>query len=124
MRIKLTKIRLRNLGDDVVSRKSLGLRGGPNATVLKDGRPYRGMGVNYFDCFVRTLKNGDDTSYDAGFATLAARGIPFARFCATGFWPRDMQLYIDDRAEYFRRLDAVVNAARQHGIGLVPSLFW
>ncbi len=33
-------------------------------------------------------------------------------------------MYIDDRAEYFRRLDAVVNAARQHGIGLVPSLFW
>jgi hypothetical protein len=104
--------------------KSLGLQGGPNATVLKDGRPYRGIGVNYFDCFLRTWKNGDDTSYDAGFAVLAAKGIPFARFCATGFWPRDMQLYREDRAEYFRRLDGVVNSARKHGIGLVPSLFW
>jgi hypothetical protein len=104
--------------------QNLGLRGGPNASVLKDGRPYRGVGVNYFDCFLRTLKQSDDTSYEAGFATLAAKGIPFARFCATGFWPRDMQLYRDDQAEYFRRLDGVVNSAQKHGIGLVPSLFW
>jgi hypothetical protein len=97
---------------------------GPNTTVLKDGKPYRGIGINYFDCFLRTLKNGDDTSYDAGFATLAAKKIPFARFCATGFWPSDMKLYQTDRAEYFRRLDGVVKSAEKHGIGLVPSLFW
>lgn len=111
-------------GADEVQGIPLGLRGGPNATVLLNGRPYRGIGVNYFDCFVRTLKDGGDASYDAGFATLAAKGIPFARFCATGFWPRDMQLYLDDRAEYFRRLDGVVNSAQRHGIGLIPSLFW
>jgi len=73
---------------------------------------------------LRTLTNGDDTSYEAGFASLAAKGIPFARFCATGFWPKDMHLYQTDRAEYFRRLDGVVKSAEKHGIGLVPSLFW
>ena len=103
---------------------SAGLTKGPNATVLRDGKPYRGIGVNYFDCFLRTLNNGEDTSYEAGFATLAAKGIPFARFCATGFWPRDMKLYQTDRAEYFRRLDGVVKSAEKNGIGLVPSLFW
>lgn len=97
---------------------------GPKATMLKDGKPYRGIGINYFDCFLRTLKAGDDTSYDAGFATLAAKGIPFARFCATGFWPKDMELYREDRAEYFRRLDGVVDSAKKHGVGLIPSLFW
>ena len=97
---------------------------GPNATVIKDGKPFRGIGINYFDCFLRTLKKSDDTSYDAGFATLAAKGIPFVRFCATGFWPKDMRLYRDDRAEYFRRLDGVVASARTHGVGLIPSLFW
>jgi hypothetical protein len=101
-----------------------GLTVGPNATVLKDGKPFRGIGINYFSCFLRTLKDGDDTSYDAGFATLADKDIPFVRFCATGFWPRDMKLYVNDRAEYFRRLDAVVASARQHGVGLIPSLFW
>jgi hypothetical protein len=95
-----------------------------DGVLLKDGRPYRGIGINYFDCFLRVLANGTNTSYDAGFQTLAAYQIPFARFCATGFWPRDMKLYQTDRAEYFRRLDGVVRSAEKRGIGLIPSLFW
>jgi hypothetical protein len=101
-----------------------GISPGPSGAVLKDGKPFRAIGINYFDCFLRTLKDGNDTSYEAGFATLAAKGIPFVRFCATGFWPEDMQLYLNDRAEYFRRLDAVVQAAQKRGLGMVPSLFW
>jgi Cellulase (glycosyl hydrolase family 5) len=84
----------------------------------------RAFGVNYFDCFMRHLKNRADTSFDAGFAELGRRGIPFARFAATGYWPVDLRLYHDDRTEYFRRLDAVVASAGRHGIGLIPSLFW
>jgi hypothetical protein len=95
-----------------------------DGVLMKDGQPWRGIGVNYFDCFLRTLKDGNDTSYDAGFQTLGERRIPFARFCATGFWPRDMKLYQTDRAEYFRRLDGVVKSAEKHNVGLVASLFW
>lgn len=101
-----------------------GLTPGPNATVLKDGRPFRGVGVNYFDCFGRTLQKRDDTSYDAGFQVLAEHKIPFARFSATGFWPRELGLYLTNRAEFFRRFDGVVRSAEKHGIGLIPSLFW
>lgn len=104
--------------------QTLGLSVGGDGTLLKSGKAYRGIGVNYFDCFLRTLKKPEDTSYDAGFAELAKRGIPFARFCATGFWPKDMQLYQQDQAEYFRRLDGVVQSAAKHGVGLIPSLFW
>jgi hypothetical protein len=95
-----------------------------DGVLMKEDRAWRGIGVNYFDCFLRTLGNGNDTSYDAGFRILAERRIPFARFCATGFWPRDMKLYQRDRAEYFRRLDGVVKSAQKHGVGLIPSLFW
>ena len=95
-----------------------------DGVLLKAGRPYCGLGANYFDCFLRTLANGTNTSYEAGFQTLAEHHIPFARFSATGFWPRDMQLYQTNRAEYFRRLDGVVRSAERHGIGLIPSLFW
>ena len=111
-------------GEALAASKPLGLQPGPNATVLLNGKPYRGIGINYFNCFLRTLKDGDDTSYDEGFAALAEKGIPFARFCATGFWPRDMKLYVEDHEEYFRRLDGVVASAQKHGIGLIPSLFW
>jgi hypothetical protein len=112
------------LGNVFLAVAQPGISAGPNGTVLKEGKPFRAVGVNYFDCFLRTLLDGNDTSYDAGFATLATRGIPFVRFCASGFWPREMQLYLTNRAEYFRRLDGVVQSAQKHGVGLVPSLFW
>ena len=45
--------------------KPLGLINGPNAMVLNDRDLYRGVGVNYLDCFLRTLKEATNTSYDA-----------------------------------------------------------
>ncbi|MDD5140851.1 MAG: cellulase family glycosylhydrolase [Verrucomicrobiales bacterium] len=102
----------------------LGLTLGPGGTVLKGGKPYRGVGINYFSCFNRTLHNPADTSYEAGFRVLAEHHIPFVRFCATGFFPNDMKLYQKDREAYFRLMDGVVRCAEKNGIGLIPSLFW
>jgi hypothetical protein len=85
---------------------------------------FQGIGVNYYDAFTRTLGQSARTNYDAGFRELAARGIPFARFSAGGYWPRDWGLYQTNRAEYFARLDGVVKSAERRGIGLIPSLFW
>jgi hypothetical protein len=42
---------------------------------VRDGLPYRGIGVNYFDAFYRSVKDPQDTSYEAGFSALAAHGI-------------------------------------------------
>jgi hypothetical protein len=92
--------------------------------LTRSGAPFRGIGVNYYDAFVRTLENGARTNYDAGFRDLAARKIPFARFSAGGYWPNSWRLYQTNRTEYFSRLDGVVRSAEHHGIGLIPSLFW
>ena len=97
---------------------------GPAGRLLRDGRPWRGVGVNYFDLFARTLRDPDDVSCRDGLKILAERGIPFARFMCGGFWPVEWRLYREDRQVYFRRLDAVVAAAELAGVGLVPSLFW
>jgi len=101
-----------------------GLTVGPDGVLLKAGRPWRGIGVNGFDLFARTLRDPADTSYRDGLAALGERGIPFARFMCGGFWPVEWRVYREDRPEYFRRLDAVVAAAEASGVGLVPSLFW
>ncbi len=92
--------------------------------LVRNGRPYRAIGVNYFDLFYRTLKNPSDTSYRQGLRALSDRGIPFARFMAGGFWPSAQKLYLENEARYFALLDSVVQAAEETGVGLIPSLFW
>jgi hypothetical protein len=100
------------------------LRVTPSGELHRDGKPLRALGVNYFDCFLRVLKNPEDGSVERGFDVLAQYGLSFARFCATGFWPLDMDLYRSDRREYFARFDRIVRWAEERRIGLVPSLFW
>jgi hypothetical protein len=92
--------------------------------LVKDGRPFRGIGVNYFSAFGRVLAQATNTTYREGFAVLRAHHIPFARFAACGFWPSDWRLYQTNATEYFARLDDVVQAADKSGVGLIPSLFW
>src|SRR5439155_17278038 len=101
-----------------------GLRATSDGALVKAGTRYRGVGVNYFDAFYRTIKYAGDGTYDDGLGTLAAMHIPFARVMAGGYWPSEQRLYVADRAEFFRRFDRVVRSAEQHGIGLVLSLFW
>lgn len=101
-----------------------GLHVRADGTLTRDGRAYRGIGVNYFDAFYRHLKDPNDTTYDAGFAALADAQIPFARLMGCGFWPVDQKLYAEDKAEFLRRFDDVVRSAEKHGVGLIPSLFW
>lgn len=110
-------------GSSTPAAASLGLTV-QNGRLLRDGQPYRGIGVNYPDLFLRTVRRGDDLSYRAGLQQLARAGIPWVRFWACGFWPSDMDLYWKDKAAWFARLDQVVRAAEECHVGLVPSLFW
>jgi len=102
---------------------------GQNGLTVKDGRlyrdglPYRGVGCNYFDLFLRVLNKPDDNSSLEGLERLAAAGIPFVRF-AGPYSTKEWRFYQDNREEYFRRFDLVVRAAEKNGIGLIPSLFW
>lgn len=101
-----------------------GLSAGPHGELLLNGRSFRGVGVNYYDAFVRLLGNGKLRDVETGFRVLASNQIPFIRFSAGGYWPTDWALYQTNRPEYFARLDKVVKLAQRQGIGLIPSLFW
>lgn len=99
-------------------------------TINEDGSvrlhnlPFRGRSVNYYSAFERALINGGDTSYVAGFRTLGAWGLSYARVDLTGYWPARVNLFFTNRPEYFRRLDAMVAAAESYNVGLVLSFFW
>ena len=95
-----------------------------HGTLMRQGKPYVGIGANYFSLFGTLLQNGDNHSSLDNLAALAKAGIPFVRFRACGFGPENFQLYLQNRTEYFRRMDLVVHAAEDNNIGLIPSLFW
>jgi hypothetical protein len=95
-----------------------------NGVLMRHGQPYHGIGANYQALFARLLINKDDTSSLENLAALGKAGIPFVRFRASGFNPKNQKLYLEDRAEFFRRMDRVVQSAEQNHVGLIPSLFW
>lgn len=106
------------------ARAGSGLSVSTNGTLQRYGRPYRAVGVNFYDAFQRALETEAGRECDSGFALLEMRDIPFARFSAGGYWPVQWGLYQTNRFDYFSRLDAVVRSAERHQIGLIPSLFW
>ncbi len=111
-------------GKEVTSSASLGLTVDSRGVLIRNGAPYRGVGVNYYDAFLRTLRNPDDVSYREGFAQLGAHGIPFARMAAGGYTGKDLQLCLTDREAYFQKLDAVIQSAQKSNVGLIASVFW
>jgi hypothetical protein len=103
---------------------SPGLSVARDGTLLRNGVPYRGVGVNYTDAFLRPLRDPGDESYRDDFRKLAANHIPFARITACGFSANDYQLYLQDKENYFKLLDGVVHAAEESNVGLIADLFW
>ena len=59
-----------------------------DGVLLRDGKPYRGIGANYFDLFARVLHDPKDTSHRQGLARLGARAsLLFASWLAdSGPW--------------------------------------
>ena len=87
------------------------------------GQPYRGVGANYFDLFLRILHDPTNSSSLRGLEQLSEAGIPFVRF-ATAYNASDYRVYLQDREAYFQRLDQVVKAAERCKVGLIPSFLW
>lgn len=114
---------------NLTNRDSVGLRA-EDGVYLREGRQVRALGVNYFDCFTRTLVENRTESEEAfercdvSFRELSKLGIPFLRFNAGGFYPKDWQYYEREPEDYFAKLERLVQLAEAHGLGLIPSLFW
>ncbi|MEI8044680.1 MAG: cellulase family glycosylhydrolase [Verrucomicrobiota bacterium] len=91
--------------------------------LMKDGQPFRGVGANYYDLFLRVLRDRADESTLRGLARLSRAGIPFVRF-AGPFSAREWNQFFEHQEEYFLRMDRVVRAAEKENVGLIPSMFW
>jgi len=82
-----------------------GLSAARDGTLLLNGAPYRGVGVNYTDAFLRPLRHPEDQSYRDDFRKLGENNIPFARIAACGYPASDYQLYFQDKENVTPGLD-------------------
>ena len=108
-----------------------GLTVAPGGTLEKDGRRYRGIGVNFVGALRRLLINPDDPSVPRNFKELQAYHIPFVRFPALAAWGTPArcraylkQVYQSHPRRYFQAMDALCAIANKCHVGLIPSLFF
>ncbi|NRR31620.1 cellulase family glycosylhydrolase [Oxalobacteraceae bacterium] len=95
-----------------------------NGKFMKDGKPFYGVGVNYFDGFTRFLAS-NDTSYKVGLATLAANKVPYIRMNTFGYWPDEVtKRYLANKQIFYYRLDQFMNEAATRKVGVILNLFW
>ena len=101
-----------------------GLTVGVGGQLLLEGKPYRGIGVNYYSLFSGLLADPSSTAYISGLRQLESHHIPFARFMATGFWPNDLNLLQKNPSKYWGLMRDVVRQAQKDHVGLIPDFFW
>lgn len=90
----------------------------------RSGQPWRGIGVNFYDIMLKT-----NAAKQAAIQPLADHEIPFMRFNAgyayAGSTPvSQWRNFLTDEAAWWGAIDAVVEAAENLGLGLIPSMFW
>ena len=62
----------------------------------------------------------------ASMARAVALGFNVMRFGASGFWPPDQMLFVDEstRPQFLAAMDSVFDDAKALGVRLIPSLQW
>lgn len=95
-----------------------------NNKFMMNGKPYCGIGVNYFELFCRNYYEAGNKTTLQGLKDLANVGIPFVRFAgpySQGDWK---SWYQDNKSSYYAWMDEIVRCAEENKIKLIPSFFW
>lgn len=101
-----------------------------NGTVTLNGRPYRGVGVNFFPalslCLDRVVYGDTRTDVEDYIRKLAEAGIPCMRVMFGVFYGEYVHLWADSdkRSKYHEACDLLVSLAEKYRIGIIASLFW
>lgn len=107
----------------------LGLYAAEDGTMMKDGKPFYGIGVNYYSmmegCYDKNYRLDKVLS---SLETLASYDVRVVRFNLTGIYTAlywyEFVTTENLEKKFFERLDVVVKKAEELEIGLIPSFAW
>ncbi len=93
----------------------------------KDGKPFYGVGVNYFDAINRNPSTKPTTL--EGLQVLRTNNIPFVRISALPFWPKDLKAVYNFQEQkispiYHARLKKFLDDAEANNVGVIVDVFW
>ena len=101
-----------------------GLYNNEDAVMMHDGKPFHGIGINYFDMFLSVFPRGGDKAPTlSAMETLKKYDCKVIRFAVLPFYAEEFSYY-EDTQNFWSAMDAIVNKAEELKIGLLPSLFW
>jgi hypothetical protein len=95
-----------------------------NGEVMHEGKPFYGIGVNYFGAFLNEYQRPEEGELLKILSLLKEHGIEYMRVCFGGFWPTDYRAMLEDEDHYWEVMDRVVAAAEEFDIGIIPCFFW
>ncbi len=94
-----------------------------DGVLLRDGKPFRAIGVNITAIADDILDNGSKAADSLeAIRFLGAKKVPFIRFWASYFSGHSR--WLKDPAPYWRNMDLLIDTCEKAGLGIAPSLFW
>lgn len=87
-------------------------------------KPFRLIGVNKFDLFLRFLDGGERKQQAiAAIEEAAKQGFTAIRFAGVGFYPSHMRNWANEKV-YWGAFDELVETAKRNGVYLSPVINW
>ena len=90
---------------------------------MRDGKPFRNIGVNMPDLF-RMFLDGHDTEAVAQLKDAAQAGVTLVRCAGATRDAASFAGFVTDRTKWLAAFDRMLAAADANGIGLAPSLLF
>ncbi len=96
-----------------------------NGKLMKGGKEFYGVGVNYFDMFTGVFyEKWDLSGVMTALENLKSYDCKVIRFSTLPFYAKDMGYYLQVEDTYWSKLDEIVKKCEELDIGLIPSMFW
>lgn len=96
-----------------------------NARLMKDGEPFYGVGINFYDMFTCAFEQQWDITRSLNaLDALKSYDCKVIRFSTLPFYENAMGYYFNRETTYWSKLDELVEKCEELEIGLIPSMFW